>query len=147
MKSVNKVTLLGNLGQDPDYRVSQGGKGVCRLRVATTSSWKDKENQWHDDTEWHNVVLFGPVAERAKEYLQKGSLVYLEGSLRTSKWQDKSGNDRYSTEVIARDFKNCSHAEERSGPSVDAPRGATPTAVTQDTGLPDADALDDDIPF
>lgn len=102
MKGVNKVILIGNLGQDPEQRATPGGKAVTNIRVATSDSWKDKNTgEKKEQTEWHTVVFFDRLAEIAGQYLRKGSQVYVEGRLRTRKWQDKSGNDRYSTEIIA----------------------------------------------
>lgn len=100
-RGVNKVILIGNLGQDPEVRYLQGGGAVANLRLATSESWRDKQtNEMKEITEWHSVVLFGKVAEVAGEYLRKGSQVYIEGQLRTRKWQDQNGQDRYTTEIV-----------------------------------------------
>ena len=101
MASVNKVIVLGNLGKDPDLRHLPNGDAVCNFSLATTESWKDKEGNKQDKTEWHNVVIFRKLAEIAGEYLKKGRPVYIEGRLQTRKWQDKEGKDRYTTEIIA----------------------------------------------
>jgi len=103
MASVNKVILVGNLGRDPEVRYSPDGGAICNMSVATTSSWKDKATgEKREETEWHRVVLYNRLAEIAGEYLKKGRSVYLEGRLKTRKWQDKdTGADRYSTEVVA----------------------------------------------
>lgn len=101
MASVNKVILIGNLGRSPEIRYSAGGNAVGNLSIATTHRNKAPNGQWVEETEWHRVVTFGRTAEIANDYLRKGSSVYIEGSLRTRKWQDKNGQDRYSTEVIA----------------------------------------------
>jgi len=99
--SVNKVILIGNLGRDPETRSFQNGGKVANLRVATTDSWKDRQTgEKRERTEWHSVAIFGPLADIAERYLRKGSKVYLCGSLQTRKWQDQSGQDRYSTEVV-----------------------------------------------
>lgn len=98
---VNKVILIGNLGQDPETRNTQGGQTVCNLRVATTDKYKDREGAWVDRTEWHTVTVWGKQAEACGQYLHKGKQVYVEGRLQTRKWQDKEGKDRYSTEVVA----------------------------------------------
>ncbi|MDI7502721.1 single-stranded DNA-binding protein [Cronobacter dublinensis] len=100
-KGVNKVILVGNLGQDPEVRYMPNGGAVTSLRLATSESWRDKQTgEMKEVTEWHSVVLYGKLAEVAGEYLRKGSQVYIEGQLRTRKWQDQSGQDRYSTEVV-----------------------------------------------
>lgn len=102
---INKVILVGNLGQDPEQRYTPQGKAVCNLSVATSESWVDKNtNQKQERTEWHRVVLLGKLAEVAGQYLQKGSKVYLEGKLQTRKWQDQQGQDRYTTEVVIDGF-------------------------------------------
>ena len=99
-RGINKVILIGNLGADPETRAMPSGMTVANIRVATSESWKDKQSGENKErTEWHNVAMFGRLGEIAGEYLKKGSKVYIEGSLRTRKWQDQSGNDRYSTEV------------------------------------------------
>jgi len=101
MASVNKVIVLGNLGKDPDLRHLPNGDAVCNFSLATTESWKDKDGNKKDKTEWHNVVIFRKLAEIAGEYLKKGRPVYIEGRLQTRKWQDKEGKDRYTTEIVA----------------------------------------------
>jgi single-strand DNA-binding protein len=101
MASVNKVILIGNLGKDPETRYLPSGDAVTNISVATTDSWKDKSGEKQEHTEWHRVAFFGKVAEIAGEYLKKGSPVYVEGRIRTRKWQDKEGNDKYSTEIVA----------------------------------------------
>jgi len=101
MASVNKVIVLGNLGKDPDLRHLPNGDAVCNFSLATTESWKDKEGNKQDKTEWHNVVIFRKLAEIAGNYLKKGRPVYIEGRLQTRKWQDKEGKDRYTTEIVA----------------------------------------------
>jgi single-strand DNA-binding protein len=101
MASVNKVILIGNLGKDPETRYLPSGDAVTNISVATTDTWKDKSGEKQEHTEWHRVAFFGKVAEIAGEYLKKGSPVYVEGRIRTRKWQDKEGNDKYSTEIVA----------------------------------------------
>ena len=105
--SVNKVILVGNLGRDPEVRTFQNGGKVCNLRVATSENWKDRNTgERRERTEWHSVAIFSePLARIAEQYLRKGSKVYLEGQLETRKWQDQSGNDRYSTEVVLRPYR------------------------------------------
>lgn len=102
MASLNRVTLIGNLGRDPQVRHTQDGLAIANISLATTVSWKDKKSgERRDDTEWHRAVLYGRTAEIAAEYLKKGSPIYIEGRLRTRKWQDKEGYERITTEVIA----------------------------------------------
>ena len=106
MASINKVILVGNLGRDPETRYTPDGAAITNISVATTDKWKDKQSgESREATEWHRVAFFGKLAEIAGQYLKKGSQVYIEGRLRTRKWQDKEGNDRYTTEVVARTFQ------------------------------------------
>ncbi len=103
--SLNKVMLIGNLGADPEVRSFQNGGKVCNLRIATTENWKDREGQRQERTEWHSVAIFQEgLVSVAERYLRKGSKVYVEGQLQTRKWQDQSGNDRYTTEIVLRGF-------------------------------------------
>lgn len=106
--SVNKVILIGNLGRDPEVRSFQNGGKVCNLRIATSESWRDKSSgERRERTEWHTVAIFSePLVRVAEQYLRKGSKVYIEGQLETRKWQDQSGNDRYSTEVVLRPYRS-----------------------------------------
>ncbi len=102
MASINKVILIGNLGRDPEVRYTPSGAAVCNLRLATTRNWKSRDTgERQEETEWHSVVLYDRQAEVAGEYLKKGRPVYIEGRLKTRKWQDKDGNDRYTTEIVA----------------------------------------------
>jgi len=105
-RGINKVILIGNLGADPESRTTPGGLTVTNIRVATTEKRKDRQSgDLVEETEWHRVVMFDRLAEVAREYLRKGSHVYIEGQIRTNKWQDKDGNDRYTTEIIGRDMQ------------------------------------------
>ncbi len=105
-RGVNKVILIGHLGADPETRAMPSGSSVANLRIATTESWRDKQSgEQQERTEWHRVALFGRLAEIASEYLKKGSQVYIEGSLRTRKWQDKQGNERFSTEIVGNEMQ------------------------------------------
>lgn len=105
-RGINKVILVGNLGADPESRTTPGGLTVTNIRVATTEKRKDRQSgDLIEETEWHRIVMFDRLAEVAREYLRKGSQVYIEGQIRTNKWQDKDGNDRYTTEIIARDMQ------------------------------------------
>ncbi len=102
---VNKVILIGNLGADPEVRFTQSGTAVATLRLATTEKWKGQDGQMQEQTEWHRVVAWNRLAEICRDYLSKGSRIYIEGKLRTNKWQDQNGNDRYTTEIVAREMK------------------------------------------
>jgi single-strand DNA-binding protein len=105
-RGINKVILVGNLGADPETRAMPSGMTVANLRIATSESWRDKQSgEQQERTEWHRVALFGRLGEIAAEYLKKGSQVYIEGSLRTRKWQDKQGNERYSTEIVGNEMQ------------------------------------------
>lgn len=148
-RGVNKVILIGNLGQDPDTRYMPSGSAVANLRSATTESFKDRETgQQQERTEWHSVAMFGRLAEIAGEYLRKGSQVYIEGKLRTRKWQDKQGQDRYTTEIIADQMQMLGGRGGGMGSGMDeageSPR-ARPAARSQ--AAEPAAELDDDIPF
>ncbi len=108
---INKVTLLGNLGADPEVRYTQGGTAVASFNVATTEKWKDSEGNSQEETEWHKIVAWRRLGEICGEFLKKGSKVYLEGKIKTRKWQDKDGNDRYTTEVILAEMRNLTARE------------------------------------
>lgn len=105
MASLNKVLLIGNLGRDPEVRYMTNGEAVANFSIATTESWKGKDGQKQERTEWHSIVMYRKLAEIAAQYLKKGSAVYIEGKLQTRKWQDKDGKDRYTTEIIADELK------------------------------------------
>ena len=148
-RGINKVILVGNLGADPEVRYMPSGSAVTNARIATTDSWKDKQTgEQQERTEWHQVVFFGRLAEIAGEYLKKGSQVYVEGRLQTRKWQDKTGNDRYTTEIVANEMQMLggrggggAPSNSMSGAGKDAaPAGAPANAASE------AD-FDDDIPF
>jgi single-strand DNA-binding protein len=146
-RGVNKVILVGNLGRDPEVRYMPSGNAVANVTLATTESWKDKQTgEKQERTEWHNVVFYSRLAEIAGEYLKKGSQVYVEGSLRTRKWQDKSGNDRYTTEIIASEMQMLGGRSGSTGyASGDAkPPMAETSASSAGSAAPD---FDDDIPF
>lgn len=149
-RGINKVILVGNLGADPDMRAMPSGSAVTNIRVATTESWKDKNTgDQQERTEWHTVAFFGRLAEIAAEYLRKGSQVYIEGKLRTRKWQDRDGNDRWSTEVVANEMQMLGGRPGSSAPAQapsQAPTQASPHAVADGPPAPPAE-FDDDIPF
>jgi single-strand DNA-binding protein len=146
-RGVNKVILIGNLGQDPDTKYMPSGSAVTNLRIATTEVFKDRETgQPQERTEWHSVAMFGRLAEIAGEYLRKGSQVYIEGRLRTRKWQDKQGQDRYSTEIVADQMQML--GSRGGGPvAAEAGGGAERTAAKPRAVAESGAELDDDIPF
>jgi single-strand DNA-binding protein len=153
MASVNKVILVGNLGRDPEVRYMSGGDAVCNITVATSESWKDKNSgERKEVTEWNNVVLYRKLAEIAGEYLTKGSSVYIEGSLRTRKWTDKEGVEKYTTEIIASEMKMLgakpSGGNDRGGEQQQRSKPA-PAAQRQQASrpAPNFSDMDDDIPF
>ena len=145
-RGINKVILVGNLGADPETRYMPSGSAVTNIRIATTESWKDKDTgDQQERTEWHSVAFFGRLAEIVAEYLRKGSQVYIEGKLRTRKWQDKEGNDRWSTEVVANEMQMLG-----GRPGSNAPAQAPAPAAAQggaDAPQPPPGEFDDDIPF
>ncbi|MGH8134074.1 MAG: single-stranded DNA-binding protein [Steroidobacteraceae bacterium] len=169
-RGINKVIIIGNLGADPETRAMPSGTTVANLRVATSESWRDKQTgEQQERTEWHRVALFGRLAEVAGEYLRKGAQVYIEGSLRTRKWQDKQGNDRYSTEIVGNDLQmlggrggggaagggGMAGSGAASGGAAEGSRaggsGAGPPAAEESAGSGSGrgtgEEFDDDIPF
>ena len=148
MASVNKVILVGNLGRDPETRYTTSGEAVTNVSIATTDTWKDKSGEKQERTEWHRVAFFGKLAEIAGEYLKKGSQVYVEGRLQTRKWQDKEGQEKYTTEIVADRMQMLGSRAGAGG--ADAPERATSTAGAGRSAAPakkNVDDLDDDIPF
>jgi single-strand DNA-binding protein len=148
-RGINKVILIGNLGKDPEVRYMANGGAVCNVTLATTESWKDKQSgEQKDKTEWHNIVFYRRLAEIAGEYLRKGSQVYIEGKLQTRKWQDKNGNDRYTTEIIANEMQMLG-GRGGGGGSADFGGASSSSSSSQAAPAPAAavDDFDDDIPF
>lgn len=151
-RGVNKVILIGNLGQDPEVKYMPNGNAVANVTIATSESWKDKNTgEQVDKTEWHRVVFFRRLAEIVGEYLKKGSKVYIEGKLQTRKWQDKNGKDNWTTEIIANEMQML---DSRGGGSSDfnqnqgAPAQSAPqSAPAQAAPAPANNDFDDDIPF
>jgi len=140
MASVNKVILIGNLGKDPEVRTMQNGKKVANITLATSESWKDKDSgERKEKTEWHRVVIWGQLADIADKYLKKGSKVYVQGSLQTRKWQNKDGQDQYTTEVVLQGFGAELVMLDGKGEREDRP--------VADSGRATAAMPDDDIPF
>ena len=157
-RGVNKVILVGTLGADPELRQTNSGSSVCNMRIATNDWRRDSAtNERVETTEWHNIVLFKRLAEVAERYLKKGSQVYIEGKLRTRKWQDREGNNRYSTEVITNDMQllGARSGSGSGGYASDSPGNYAKDNFRPDTNGPepnaasvgDDDELDDDIPF
>ena len=161
MASVNKVIIIGNLGKDPEVRYAPSGSAICNLAIATSRQWKDKTTgERQEETEWHRVAMFDRMAEVASEYLKKGKSVYIEGRLKTRKWTDKEGVERYTTEIMADrmemlgsreggagggdDMGQQPSAAPRSAPPARSAPAAKPAAAKSATGFDD---MDDDIPF
>ena len=136
MASVNKVIVLGNLGKDPELRHLPNGDAVCNFSLATTESWKDKNGDKKEQTEWHRVTLFKKLAEIAAQYVKKGNPLYVEGKIQTKKWQDKEGNDRYTTEIVA-DKIQLLGGRQSETPDVPVARKSGGSVAI----------MDDDIPF
>lgn len=158
MASVNKVILVGNLGRDPETRYAVSGSAICNITLATTRHWKDRNTgERQEETEWHRVVLYDRLAEIASEYLKKGSSCFVEGRLRTRKWQDRDGLDRYTTEIIATSLQLLGSrgstgqksgsddvSEHHQANRAPAAQNRAPAATSSNTGFDD---MDDDIPF
>ena len=154
MASVNKVILIGNLGRDPETRYSADGAAITNITLATTDRWKDKASgEMKEQTEWHRVAFFGRLAEIAGEYLRKGRPVYIEGRLRTRKWQDKEGQDRYTTEIVADQMQMLGSREGAGAPASSGDMDEAPAPARGGGGRPaqkpaaNIADLDDDIPF
>jgi single-strand DNA-binding protein len=154
-RGINKVILVGNLGKDPETRYMPNGKAVTNFSIATSESWTDKQSgDKQERTEWHNIVMFEKLAEIAAEYLRKGSQVYVEGSLRTRKWQDKEGKDRYTTEIVARDMQMLGGRGGAGGGGMSGGGGgenrasrSAPATAEERGPAGDEGGFDDDIPF
>ena len=150
-RGINKVILVGNLGADPETRYTAGGSAVTNIRIATSESWRDKQSgEQQERTEWHSIVFFGKLAEIAGEYLKKGRQVYVEGRLQTEKWQDKDGQDRYTTKIVANEMQMLGGREGGGAPQAESnssfrDRSKQPQQSTvAETG---PEFQDDDIPF
>ena len=154
-RGLNKVMLIGNLGNDPEIRHTNSGMAVATLSLATAESWKDRDSgETRDKTEWHRVVFFGRVAEVAEQYLKKGSQIYIEGRLQTRKWQDRDGNDRYTTEIVGNDMQMLgggrkSGPNENFPPPADSQSGPDGTREASSSGgsANSNTFIEDDIPF
>lgn len=155
MASVNKVILVGNLGADPETKYLPSGDAITNIRIATTDRWKDKASgEMKEATEWHRIAFFGRLAQIAGEYLKKGSQVYVEGRIRTRKWQDKDGQDRYSTEIVADQMQMLGSrggSGEPRGESMGGGRAPAEPKAAATAGAPKKpgkfDDMEDDIPF
>ena len=142
-RGINKAIVVGNLGRDPEVRYSANGNAIANVTIATTDSWKDRQSgERQEKTEWHRVVFFGRLAEIAGEYLKKGSQVYIEGRLQTRKWEDRDGNERYTTEIVAADMQMLGG---RGGG--DTQGGSAPDFGETSSGSSSSGDFDDDIPF
>jgi single-strand DNA-binding protein len=151
MKGLNKVMIIGNLGNDPETRYTTSGSAITNISIATSETWKDKQTgQPQEKTEWHRIVMFGRLAEIAGEYLRKGSKVYIEGSLQTRKWQDQSGADRYTTEIKASEMQMLDSKAESARAQHDSAQPPQQAQAATNAGGKTADDFedfDDDIPF
>lgn len=146
-RGLNKVMLIGNVGQDPEIRVTASGDNVANLSIATSETWKDKQGQQQEKTEWHRVVIFGKLADIVSQYVVKGSKLYIEGKLQTRKWQDQSGQDRYSTEVVLTGFDGQMQMLDSKGSQSSAPQQSSRLERAPEAPAAPADDFDDDIPF
>jgi single-strand DNA-binding protein len=147
MASVNKVIVLGNVGRDPEVRYTPDGKAVCNLSIATSRSWKNKDGDRQEETEWHRVSLFDRLAEIAGEYVKKGKPVYVEGRLRTRKWQDKDGKDQYTTEIMAESMQLLGGRDDEAAPRQQAPARDTRTQAERKRPNFTAEADESDCPW
>lgn len=147
--SVNKVILLGRLGQDPELKYTPGGAAVCNFSMATTESWTDKQGQKQEKTEWHRVVVWGKLAELCNQYLAKGRQAFLEGRLQTRSWDDKDGNKRYTTEIMAStvQFIGGPSANANQNAGIDNSHAQAPAPQAEYQIASDASFAADDIPF
>jgi single-strand DNA-binding protein len=152
-RGINKVILIGNAGQDPETKFTASGAAVTNISLATSESWKDRQTgQQQERTEWHRVVFFNRLAEIVGEYVRKGTKVYIEGSLRTRKWQDQNGQDRYTTEIVANEMQMLDSRGQQMGgesaaPYAPAPQASPAPAQAAPQAPPPMDSFDDDIPF
>ena len=148
MASINKVTLIGHLGRDPEMRTFPSGEAVANVTIATTDKWKDKQSgEMREATEWHRVVFNGRLAEIAGQYLRKGSQVYVEGSLRTRKWTDQSGVEKFTTEIRADQMQMLGGRQESTAPGQRQQQAPRPTPEPRTAGGSGFDDMDRDIPF
>ena len=147
MASVNKVILIGNLGKDPETRYTADGAAITNASVATTHKWKGSDGQKKEETEWHRIVFFGKLAEIAGEYLRKGKPVYIEGRLKTRKWADKDGLEKYSTEIVAESMQFLGSKDEGGGEREERPARKASSVSSEPKPSRHVKDDDDDIPF
>jgi single-strand DNA-binding protein len=151
MASVNKAIIIGNLGKDPEMRYMPSGDAICNFSLATTDSWKDKNGEKQEKTEWHRISMFGKLAEIAGEYLKKGSQVYVEGRIQTRKWTNKEGQDQYTTEIVADKMQMLGGRSSGGGGNsfevVEKPSSSGSSAKPAAKSGGDFDNFEDDIPF
>jgi len=146
-RGINKAIVVGNLGRDPEVRYSANGNAIANVTIATTDSWKDRQSgERQEKTEWHRVVFFGRLAEIAGEYLKKGSQVYVEGRLQTRKWEDRDGNERYTTEIVAADMQMLG-GRGGGGGDTQGGSGSAPEFAEGNSDGGSSGDFDDDIPF
>ena len=151
--SVNKVMLIGNLGKDPDFKMTPGGQGVARFSLATTERFTDKSGQRQDKTEWHNIVAWGKTAEIAEKYLRKGKSVYIEGKIQYKQWDDKDGNKKYMTEIMALNLQMLGSPQDSQGGGGSRPpesSGPSRGGYTPEPPMPDSNpggGVEEDLPF
>lgn len=143
MVSVNKVTILGNLGREPEIRKTGDGKSIANLNIATSENWKDRDGNKQEKTEWHRVVVFGKLADIVEKYLNKGDSVYIEGKLQTRKWQDSQGQDKYTTEISVDGFGGTLKMLGKRDSGGSQPAAEQPTMKPASSDAP----FDDDVPF
>lgn len=142
-RGLNKVTLIGHLGKDPEMKYAQSGQAVTNFSLATTDSWQDKEGKKQERTEWHKIVVFGKLGEICNQWLSKGKQIYVEGRLQTREWQDKDGNKRYTTEIVVNEMLMLGSRSEGST----GPRSSKGDGPPEEPPPPDYDNHKDDIPF
>lgn len=147
-RGVNKVILVGNIGQDPEIRYMPNGNPVANLTLATSETWKDKQSgEAREQTEWHKIVLFNRLAEIAGEYVKKGSKVYMEGSIKTRKWQDQQGQDRYTTEIVGSEMQMLDRKGDASGAGEYQQYSQKPAVKSKPAEVASVEIADDEIPF
>ncbi len=145
---INKVILVGNLGQDPELKYTQAGTAVANLSVATNRVWKDRDGNKQEETEWHRVIVWAQTAEFCNTYLSKGNKVYVEGRLQTRKWQDQNGNDRYTTEIVANELKSLApRANETSSGDFEPPLPDESSMGPSSSGNSNSGGTGEDVPF
>jgi single-strand DNA-binding protein len=146
-RSLNKVMLIGNLGSDPEIKYAANGNAIASIRIATAESRKNRDGEWEDTTEWHRVVMFGRQAELCKDYLKKGSKIYVEGRLQTRSWEDQSGQRHYATEIVGFNMLMLDSRSQDASTGVTGPQGAPVSEPSQALPAPDFPEAEDDLPF